>query len=238
MLKFFLNKVLYMRKLAIFDLDHTLIACDSDQAWVAYLHQQHLLDDIFVEKHNGCYQRYADGTIATADFVRAQLKVLAQIPKSILDQHLVVFLEQVIAPKIYPESRLLIQHHQNNADDVVLISATNHYLVAPIAQLLGIRDSIGIVAEQDDNGNFTGHYVGTPSFRDGKIICLQNWLLQKNRSLGDYEESHFYSDSINDLPLLQMVSHPHVVNGDSKLSDIALANGWQMSEFLKSGDGN
>ncbi|WP_227431127.1 HAD family hydrolase [Psychrobacter sp. I-STPA6b] len=220
-----------MTDLVIFDLDHTLIADDSDVLWVGYLYEQGLLDDAFMRTRDAYFDDYQAGTLDIDAFLTFQLAILAKFDKQQLDALYQPFFQQHILPKIYPEAVTLIEQHQARGDTLLLLSATNEFIITPIAHHLGIKNVIGVALETDSQGNFTGCYLGVPSFQQGKVTRLQQWLANQNKCLQDYENSYFYSDSRNDIPLLNLVDCPIATNPDKQLLITAQNKGWQVIHF-------
>lgn len=213
--------------LAMFDLDHTLISCDSDNEWPKYLMQKGVVDKTFVDtKNNKFYQDYLQGCLNMDEFLQFQLAPLSRFSRAELDQMHNEFMRDYIIPSISDQARQLVQSHRDAGDELLLISATNEFIITPIAHTFGISNIIGVMLETDASGNYTGRYIGIPSFQEGKITRLRQWLAQQGRQLADYDQVYFYSDSHNDLPLLKLVNHPVAVNPDDTLLAQAHANGW------------
>ena len=217
--------------LAIFDLDHTLIACDSEVRWIDFLYARGLLDNDFLNQRDELSRQYTDGSVDADEFVRFQLSSLSPFPRHMLDALYPEYLHSQILPAIYAEGRDLVAHHCQRGDTLLLLSATNEFLITPIGHELGITHIIGVVPEQNNTGDFSGGFVGTPSFREGKIVRLQAWLAERGQTQADFNAIHFYSDSINDLPLLKAVSHPYAINPDARLLAEAQAHGWPVRYF-------
>lgn len=219
--------------LAIFDLDHTLINCDSDNEWPKYLMQKGLVDKAFVDmKNNKFYQDYLNGCLDIDEFLQFQLAPLARFSRTELDSMHSEYMRDFIVPHISNMAKMLVQGHRDAGDEMLLLSATNEFIIAPIAKTFGIQNIIGVQLETDAAGNYTGRYVGTPSFKEGKVIRLQQWLAQRGQQLSDFTKVYFYSDSHNDLPLLQLVTDPVAVNPDEKLAQYAHRHGWPILNFM------
>ncbi|MDO5686521.1 MAG: HAD family hydrolase [Neisseria sp.] len=216
-----------MNNLAIFDLDHTLILCDSDVQWSAYLAEKGILGADDAEKREAFYQDYENGCLNMDEFLRFQLAPLTRFSRNKLDAMHREFTEQRIMPHVTAEARALVARHLEAGDDVLLISATNEFIITPIAHLFGIENIIGVRLEVDANKRYTGNHLGTPSFKEGKVKRLSEWLAARGKTLSDYAQSYFYSDSHNDLPLLEVVSVPIAVNPDPKLAAHAAKRGWR-----------
>ncbi len=219
--------------LAIFDLDHTLINCDSDNEWPKYLMKKGLVDQAFVDQKNEKFYRdYCNGCLDVDEFLAFQLAPLSRFDRAQLDKMHAEFMRDFIVPHIGHMARMLVQSHRDAGDELLLISATNEFLITPIARTFGIEHIIGVSLETDANGNYTGRYTGTPSFQEGKITRLQQWLTSRGQTLDDFERVFFYSDSRNDLPLLRLVNHPVAVNPDATLQAEAEAKGWPILHLV------
>ena len=212
--------------LALFDLDNTILAGDSDYNWSRFLIQEGYLDGaIHAEKNEKFYADYKAGTLDIFAFVEFQFKPLARNPRTVLNQLLKKYVEEVIKPMITEKARALVKRHQEEGDLIIVITATNSFITKPIAELFGIENLIGTDPEEKE-GEFTGKVSGVPSFKEGKVTRLEAWLKGKNLSLASFEKSYFYSDSHNDLPLMQKVTHPVAVDSDDVLSEYAKSKGW------------
>jgi HAD superfamily hydrolase (TIGR01490 family) len=212
--------------LALFDLDNTILAGDSDYNWSRFLIQEGYLDGaIHAEKNEKFYADYKAGTLDIFAFVEFQFKPLARNPRTVLNQLLKKYVEEVIKPMITEKARALVKKHQDEGDLIIVITATNSFITRPIAELFGIENLIGTDPEEKE-GEFTGKVSGLPSFKEGKVTRLEAWLKGKNLSLASFEQSYFYSDSHNDLPLMQKVTHPVAVDSDDILSEYAKSKGW------------
>jgi HAD superfamily hydrolase (TIGR01490 family) len=212
--------------LALFDLDNTILAGDSDYNWSRFLIQEGYLDGaIHAEKNEKFYADYKAGTLDIYAFVEFQFKPLARNPRSILNQLLKKYVEEVIKPMITDKAYALVGKHREEGDLLIVITATNSFITQPIAALFGIENLIGTDPEEKE-GEFTGKVSGLPSFKEGKVTRLEAWLKNKNLSLADFKKSYFYSDSHNDLPLMQKVTHPVAVDSDDILTEYAKSKGW------------
>jgi HAD superfamily hydrolase (TIGR01490 family) len=212
------------RTLALFDLDETLIAGDSDYEWGLHLVALGVVDRATYEaKNQEFYDRYRAGTLVLQDFLDFQLYPLSQFSRAQLDAWHADFLASRILPMVRPGARALLDRHRGA--ERLIITATNRFVTAPIAAALGIPNVLATELEQD-NGRFTGRAIGTPCFREGKVTRLREWLAARGERLDDYAESWFYSDSANDIPLLSTVTNPVAVHPDARLRAHAEANGW------------
>lgn len=210
--------------LALFDLDNTLLAGDSDFEWAQFLIDRGVLDRKTYEARNQAfYDQYKAGTLDIHEFLDFQLKPLSQHPRKVLDAWHGEYMRERILPMIRDSARALVDRHRGELR--VIITATNSFVTAPIARAFGIEHLIATEPEVR-NGVFTGGVSGTPCFREGKVERLEAWLAGRGESLKNIEESTFYSDSHNDLPLLERVDHPVAVDPDPALRAHADACGW------------
>ncbi|HHH48635.1 MAG TPA: HAD family hydrolase [Gammaproteobacteria bacterium] len=209
--------------LAIFDLDNTLLGGDSDYLWGRFLVENELVDGAFYERENLRFlHEYEAGTLNILEFLAFSLKPLAAMePERLAALHR-QFMAEKIQPIILPKARALIDKHRRGDDTLLIVTATNSFVTRPIADALGIEHLIATEPERID-GRYTGRVQGTPSFREGKVTRLEAWLEAHGENLAG---SWFYSDSHNDLPLLEMVEHPVAVDPDDTLRDHAQARGW------------
>lgn len=212
-------------RLTLFDLDNTLLAGDSDFQWGQFLIEQGVLTRETHEARNlEFYEDYKRGTLDIHAFLDFQLKPLAQYPRKQLDAWHFQYMEHKVRPMMTQKALELVEKHRRQGDLLMIITATNGFVTTPIAQAFGIEHLIATTPEEA-NGTFTGRASGTPSFQQGKITRLQEWLAARNEKLEDYE-STFYSDSHNDLPLMQLVDHPVAVDPDPTLRIYAQEHGW------------
>ena len=210
--------------LAIFDLDETLLAGDSEHLWCEFLIEQGLVDGSYYKTNNDrFYQDYQKGCLDIDAFLRFSLKPLTQFSLSHLNALRKDYLEQKIEPIILPEARKRIEYHRQQGHTLLIITATNRFITGPIAAMLGISQLLATEPELGPNG-YSGHIIGEPCFQEGKVVNLLKWLNSNPHSM---DSSWFYSDSYNDLPLLQKVRHPVVVDADDKLYEHAVAHNWE-----------
>lgn len=213
-------------RLALFDLDNTLLAGDSDFEWAEFLISQGVLDRQLHQARNAkFYEDYKSGTLDIHAFLEFQLKPLSQHPRSQLDAWHQKYMETKIRGMMTAKSRALVEKHRQAGDLMMVITATNSFVTAPIAREFGIDNLIGTIPEEID-GEFTGRVTGIPSFKEGKVTRLHAWLHDRGQGLADFEETWFYSDSLNDLPLLKVVDHPVAVDPDPTLRAYAEEAKW------------
>ncbi|MFN7086938.1 MAG: HAD family hydrolase [Burkholderiales bacterium] len=210
--------------LALFDLDNTLLAGDSDFEWAQFLIEKGVLDrEVYEARNQEFYDQYKAGTLDIAEFLDFQLKPLSRHPRAVLDAWHREFMARKIRPLIRAGARALVERHRGDLRAV--ITATNSFVTAPIVREFGIEHLIATEPEQHD-GEFTGGVAGVPCFREGKVKRLEAWLAAQGRSVASFGESWFYSDSLNDLPLLSRVTHPVAVDPDPVLRAHAEKHGW------------
>ncbi len=218
--------------LALFDLDHTLLPIDSDYEWARFLVRRGVLDGDHYERENDrFYRAYQDGSLDIFEFLQFQLAPLAAHPRATLDAWHAEYMREVIEPQITAKARDLVDQHRQRGDLLALVTATNSFVTAPIARAFGIDHLVATGIEERD-GQFTGKPHGTPSFREGKIARTREWLASLGHELGSFERSWFYSDSRNDVPLLEQVTHPVATNPDPKLHAIAQERGWPVIQLF------
>ncbi len=211
-------------RLALFDLDNTLLAGDSDFEWAQFLIEQGVLDrEVYEARNREFYDQYKAGTLDIHEFLDFQLKPLSRHPRSVLDAWHAEFMSRKIRPIMRPAARELIRRHK--ADLRAVVTATNSFVTGPIAREFGVEHLIATEPEQRA-GEFTGGVSGMPCFREGKVKRVEDWLAGRGLSFASFAESWFYSDSLNDLPLLNCVSNPVAVDPDDTLRAHARDHGW------------
>ena len=210
-------------ELALFDLDNTLLGGDSDYLWGRFLIEEGLVDERSYERENErFYMEYREGRLDIDEFLRFQLRPLAEYRTAELQEMRARYLEEKIRPIVLPAARALIEEHRSAGRYLLIITATNSFLTRPIADMLGVETLLATEPEIAD-GRYTGGVAGTPCFREGKVARLHEWLARRGMNL---EHSWFYSDSHNDLPLLELVAHPVAVDPDETLAQHAETKGW------------
>jgi HAD superfamily hydrolase (TIGR01490 family) len=209
--------------LALFDLDNTLIAGDSDYLWGCFLVEQGIVDGSHYERENRrFYDQYRVGELDIYEFLDFQLRPLAEHGLASLQQWRKQYVEEKISPILLPKAHELIDRHRQQGDTLVVITATNRFITAPIVELYDIPHLLATEPELQDE-QYTGRVAGTPCFQDGKVERLGDWLADNQQSL---DNSWFYSDSHNDLPLLNKVTHPVAVDPDEILEQHARDHDW------------
>ena len=211
-------------RLALFDLDNTLLTGDSDYEWGQFLVDRGVLDrDTYEAQNRTYYEQYVAGTLDIHEYLGFALRPLAAHAPGELEKWHAEFMQLRILPMITPAARALVKRHA--AELCAIVTATNSFITAPIAREFGVPHLVATEPEKRD-GRFTGRVSGTPCFREGKIERLREWLSVLGHRLADFEESTFYSDSQNDLPLLERVSRPVAVDPDEALATEARRRGW------------
>ncbi|ODC05112.1 phosphoserine phosphatase [Terasakiispira papahanaumokuakeensis] len=209
--------------LAIFDLDNTLIAGDSDHAWGEFLVRHQYVDaEHYRQANDRFHQQYTEGQLDILEYLQFALAPLANHDRATLEQWRSRFMTEVITPMMLPAAKSLLSKHREAGDTLLIITATNRFITEPIAEALQVDDLIAVEPEIID-GRYTGRIAGLPTFQEGKVTRLKQWLTSHQMTLSG---SYFYSDSRNDLPLLEQVDHPVAVDPDPTLRARAEAEGW------------
>ena len=212
--------------LALFDLDNTLLSGDSDFEWSQFLIEQGVLDrELFEAKNLAFYEQYKAGTLDIHEFLDFQLKPLSRHARKVLDQWHEEFMHRKVRPMMGEQARALVRSHLEAGDICVVITATNSFVTAPIVREFGIEHLIATDPEEKE-GEFTGRVAGVPSFREGKVVRMEQWLAARGWGWDSFASSTFYSDSLNDLPLLSRVRRPVAVDPDATLRAHAEQQGW------------
>ncbi len=218
--------------LALFDLDNTLIAGDSDFEWAQFLIGKGILERALYEARNlEFYEQYKAGTLDIEVFLDFQLQPLSRYPRQVLDSWQREFMSRHILPLVSEKARALVREHLDRRALCAIVTATNSFVTGPIVREFGIAHLIATIPAQE-NGQFTGQPRGIPSFREGKIIRVEAWLEAMGLWWSSFERSWFYSDSLNDLPLLSKVSNPVAVDPDPTLRARAEASSWPILSLL------
>ncbi len=218
------------KNLALFDLDHTLLPLDSDYQWAEFLANTGRAGDpeIARQKNDELMQSYNQGTLSAeqaADFMLGLLRLGSPQELELWHKE---YMDSVIYPAILPTATKLVQQHLENGDLCAIVTATNSFVTTPIARAFGFENLIATIPEQNADGNYTGKIFGTPSFKVGKVIRVRQWLANLGKNLEDFDQSWFYSDSMNDLPLMELVTNPVATNPSPALRETAQARKWQI----------
>lgn len=219
-------------RLALFDLDHTLLPLDSDYEWGVFTTRIGWTDpEEFGRRNDAFYAHYQAGTLDVHDYVRfATEAVRERGPEAAALAH-AQFMREVITPAIRPAARALLQAHREAGDEIVIVTATNEFITRPIAQALGVQELLAVQLERDASGWITGEIDGQPTMREGKVLRMQQWLAQRGLDWSGVE-STFYSDSMNDVPLLEKVDHPVATNPDARLRALAQERDWRILDLF------
>lgn len=225
-----------MTQLALFDLDHTLLPCDSDYEWGQFLVRIGVVDgNDYAQKNDRFYQDYKEGKLNIQEFLRFALKPLSEHSRAQLKEWHDTFMQEVIHSQVRQQAIDLVKRHQDAGDLCCVVTATNSFVTRPIVEYFGIKHLVATEpATRGDNplADFTGEVKGIPSFREGKIQRVDAWLASQNLALDQLPQSYFYSDSLNDLPLLEKVSNPIATNPDARLRDEATKRHWPILELF------
>ncbi|MDP1981669.1 MAG: HAD family hydrolase [Sulfuritalea sp.] len=221
-------------KLALFDLDHTLLPIDSDYSWGTFTITIGWTDPVdFARRNDEFYAHYQAGTLDVHDYVRFATEAvrLQGAEKALAARER--FMREIIEPAIRPQARELVQQHRQAGDEVVIITATNEFVTRPIADAFGVQHLIAVELVRDAAGWITGDIQGVPSFREGKVKRFADWLVARRLAQDDVDVT-FYTDSINDLPLMENVNHPVATNPDDRLRLLATQRGWRILDLFNS----
>lgn len=222
-----------MPQLALFDLDNTLLPIDSDVSWAQFLVDLKVVNaDWYSKRNDYFYAQYCAGTLDIYEFLEFQLAPLTQHPREQLLTWREQFIRDVIRPNLRSDAKDLVAQHQKSGALCAIVTATNSFITGPIAKEFGVEHLIATEVEIAPDGNFTGKPFGVPSFREGKITRVEQWLALQGLGINDFDSSVFYSDSFNDLPLLARVTEPVAVNPDDRLRRHAQAQGWRILDLF------
>lgn len=226
-----------MTQLALFDLDHTLLPIDSDHEWGRFLVKTGVVDPAYYASENErFYVDYKAGRLDIYAFLAFALKPLAEHSRAQLNGWHLTFMEEIVRPNIRPSALALVKKHQDQGDLCCVVTATNNFVTRPIVSAFGIDHLIATELEvigDPTTGNFSGKVLGIPNFKEGKVTRVEDWLSKQELSWSALTESYFYSDSINDLPLMKKVSIAKPTNPDESLRKKALENNWPVLELFK-----
>jgi len=212
--------------MVLFDLDNTLLSGDSDYEWGQFLVDHGVLErDAYEAQNRTYYEQYVAGTLDIHEYLAFALRPLAEHAPEDLERWRAEFMRLRIVPMISAAARALVREHLEARELCAIITATNSFVTGPIAREFGVEHLLATEPELRD-GRFTGRVAGTPCFREGKLERLEQWLASLGRELGEFQESIFYSDSHNDLALLERVTRPVAVDADEALAEIAARRGW------------
>ncbi len=220
------------KKIALFDLDHTLIPLDSDYEWGEFTIAQGWCDSTeFKRRNTEFFEQYRAGTLNIDDYVRFATQAIRDKGAAQAAAGHSRFMASVIGKNITRQALDLVKSHQDAGDEVVIVTATNEFVTRPIATAFGVKELIAVELARDDSGWFTGAIKGTPSFREGKVTRVQAWLAERGLGWDDVETT-FYTDSMNDLALLEKATHPVATNPDDRLRKLAGERGWRILDLF------
>ena len=219
-------------RLALFDLDHTLLPLDSDHGWGEFSIAIGWCDrEEFGRQNDAFFDDYLAGRLNIPDYVRFATAAVVQRGEAEATAAHQRFMDEVIRPAIKPAALALVQQHLDAGDTVVITSATNEFVTRPIAQAFGVQHLLATELVRDGSGWFTGEIDGVPNMREGKVVRMTEWLTQRGLCWEDVEAT-FYSDSMNDVPLLEKVDHPVATNPDARLRALAEERGWRIVDLF------
>lgn len=220
--------------LTLFDLDGTLIPQDSDHAFGEYMVRIGWADGAaWAARNDEFYAQYQRGELDVDAYIDFATSVWRSRPVAEAEAARARFMAEVMAPLMRDNARALVRQHQDAGDLVAIVTATNEFVTAPIAAAFGVEHLIAVRLQRDPAGRYNGHIDGVPSFQAGKITRVRDWLASEGRQWQDFDRTTFYSDSVNDLPLLEQVSHPVATNPTPALADIAAARGWPLLKLFE-----
>ncbi|MES2092006.1 MAG: HAD-IB family hydrolase [Pseudomonadota bacterium] len=215
--------------LCLFDLDHTLLPLDSDHEFGEFLIRSGLADPVEYRRRNDdFYQQYLDGKLVLGDYIRFSTSVWRQMDAVAQRDLQRRFMIEVVEPAIHPQALQLVREHEAMGDLVAIVTATNEFVTRPIADAFQVPELLAVRLQRDPQGRVTGEIDGVPTFREGKVTRVEQWLTERGRTLADFERVSFYSDSPNDLPLLDLSSDPVATNPSPALEAVARERGWRI----------
>ena len=222
------------RNLCLFDLDDTLLPLDSDHAWGEFMLQLGWVDGVeFKRRNDAFYAQYKVGALDIHAYIAFATEPLrARGPEAAALAH-AQFMREVIVPNLQPAAVQLVRSHQARGDELALVTATNDFITTPIAQAFGIGELIAVRLERGPGGTITGRIDGTPSYREGKVQRVQEWLAQRASSWADYRRVSVYSDSVNDLALLERATDAVATNPTPALEAVAMERGWRVLKLFE-----
>ena len=219
-------------RIALFDLDNTLLPLDSDHAWGEFSIALGWSDPVaFKARNDAFFADYQAGRLNVHDYVRFATQAVRERGQAQAEAAHRRFMAEVITPAIRPQAQALLRRHQDAGEPVAIVTATNEFVTRPIAQALGVDELIAVDLARDASGWITGDIAGTPSFREGKVTRVEAWLAARGLNWHTAELT-FYSDSMNDLPLLERVQHPVATNPDDRLRALAQERGWPVLDLF------
>ena len=219
-------------RLALFDLDHTLLPLDSDYEWGEFTLRKGWCDkEAFGARNAAFFADYQKGTLDIHEYVRFATEAIRTLGADAANAAHRDFMREVITPNLQPAARALLQQHRDAGDTIVIVTATNEFVTRPIAEALGVEHLLAVNLQRDASGWITGEIDGEPTMRAGKVTRMQDWLSERGLSW-ETVDSTFYSDSMNDVPLLERVNTPVATNPDERLRALAADRGWRILDLL------
>ena len=220
------------RKIALFELDHTLIPIDSDYEWGEFTIALGWCDSTEFKRRNAeFFEHYRAGTLDIHDYVRFATQAIREQGAANSAAAHDRFMREVVQKAITPQAKALVDGHRAAGDELVIVTATNEFVTRPIAEAFGVKELIAVELERDAQGWLTGEILGTPSAREGKVTRVEQWLAARGLAWGDVETT-FYTDSLNDLALMEKATHPVATNPDARLRALAVERGWRILELF------
>jgi HAD superfamily hydrolase (TIGR01490 family) len=221
-------------KLALFDLDHTLLPIDSDHAWGEYSVQRGWRDAVqFKARNDAFYESYKQGILQPEEYLMFATEAMRMKGATESIALRADYMSAIIEKCIKKSALDLLQQHRETGNEIILVTATNEFVTAPIALRFGIEHLIAVQLEKNAQGWYTGRSIGTPSYKEGKVTRVTQWLAERGKSWADVQHSTFYSDSMNDLPLLERVTEPVATNPDPNLRALAIERGWKVLDLFQ-----
>lgn len=223
-----------VNRLALFDLDHTLLPLDSDYQWADFLARSGRAGDPVeaLRRNDELMDRYNAGQLSAEETYDFMLGLLARADINELEEWRNAFMQAIIIPAITPIALELVNKHKQQGDLCAIVTATNEFVTIPIAKAFNIDHLVATIPEIVNN-RYTGKVQGIPSFQEGKITRVNEWLHDQGLQFDDFSETWFYSDSINDLPLMEVVSHPVAANPSPALREHAQQRGWPIMDLFQ-----
>jgi len=220
------------KKVALFDLDHTLLPIDSDYEWGEFTIALGWCDSTEFKRRNAeFFEHYRAGTLDIHDYVRFATQAIREQGAAHSAAAHARFMREVVQKAITPKARALVDSHRAAGDELVIVTATNEFVTRPIADAFGVEELIAVELERDAQGWVTGEIKGTPSAREGKVTRVEQWLAARGLAWGDVETT-FYTDSMNDLALMEKATHPVATNPDDRLRALAAQRGWRILDLF------